>query len=119
MHLSRKTGVVTSMALGVALMLGVGTLSTNSVAQEASGVTERKLKSKVSPIYPELARRSNLSGVVRMEVTVAPTGQVKTTKVIGGHPLLAGAAEDAVKKWKYEPGPETTLVIEFKFNPGA
>lgn len=79
----------------------------------------RKVKNRVTPTYPELARRFNAAGTVKIQVVVAPNGSVKTTKVVGGHPLLAGAAEEAVKKWKYEPAPEeTTTVVEFNFAPG-
>jgi outer membrane biosynthesis protein TonB len=45
---------------------------------------------------------------------------VKSTKVVGGHPLLVNAAVDAVKKWRFEPAAdETTGVVEFKFDPSA
>ena len=78
----------------------------------------RKVKSKVSPIYPELARRMNIVGVVKVQITVDKTGAIKNTKLIGGHPILAGAAMDAVKKWRYESGSEeTTGLLEFRFDP--
>jgi TonB family protein len=78
----------------------------------------RKLKSKVSPIYPELARRMNIVGVVKVQITVEKNGMIKNTKLVGGHPILAGAAMDAVKKWRYESGSEeTTGVVEFRFDP--
>ena len=78
----------------------------------------RKLKNKVSPIYPELARRMNVAGVVKVQVTVDKSGVIKTTKLIGGHPILAGAAMDAIKKWRYESGSEETIgVVEFHFDP--
>lgn len=77
--------------------------------------TARKVKSRVSPQYPELARRMNVSGSVRLEVTVAANGQVKTVKPLGGHPLLIDAAETAVKQWRYEPGPEGTEIVEIRF----
>lgn len=78
----------------------------------------RKVKSKVSPMYPEIARRMNISGTVRLVVVVTPTGAVKSTKVLGGHPLLVSAAEDAVKKWKFEPASaEDSGVVEFTFKP--
>jgi len=80
---------------------------------------DRKVKSKVSPTYPEIARKMGLSGTVKIEVVVAPNGSVKETKVIGGHPILVTAALDAVKKWKFEPaGAESTGTVEFKFSPG-
>ena len=80
----------------------------------------RKVKTKVSPSYPELARRMSISGVVKVQVVVAPNGSVKTTKVVGGHPLLVNAAVDAVKKWRFETASEeTTGVVEFKFDPNV
>lgn len=80
----------------------------------------RKVKSKVSPSYPELARRMSIAGVVKVQVVVAPNGSVKSTKVVGGHPLLVNAAVDAVKKWRFETAAEeTTGVVEFKFDPNV
>src|SRR4051794_9561023 len=76
----------------------------------------RKVKSKVSPIYPELARRMNLTGTVKVQVLIGANGTVKSTKVIGGHPLLVEPAIDAVKKWRYEAGEESTQTVEFHFN---
>ena len=78
----------------------------------------RKVKSKVAPTYPELARRMAISGVVKVQVIVAPNGSVKSTKIVGGHPLLVNAAVDAVKKWRFDAASEeTTGVVEFKFDP--
>ncbi len=89
----------------------VGTLVSN--AEDG-----RKVRSRVNPIYPELAKRINASGTVRLEIQVAPNGEVKSVKPLGGHPLFIPAAEDAVRKWRYEPGPETTTqVVEFRFAP--
>lgn len=76
----------------------------------------RKVKSRVQPVYPDIARRMNIAGVVKVQVVVAANGSVKNTKLVGGHPLLASAALDAVKKWRFEQAAEeTTGVIEFKF----
>jgi len=78
----------------------------------------RKPKIKVSPLYPELARRMRITGTVRLQVVVAPNGQVKNTKAIGGHPILVNAAMDAMKQWKFEPAAvENSGVVEFKFQP--
>jgi len=85
---------------------------------DAQQTLERHVKNKVSPTYPELARKMNLTGVVKLEVTVAPNGTVKDTKVIGGNPILVNAATDAVKKWRFEAAnDESTQVVEFKFDP--
>ena len=99
-----------AMAL-IAILLLVGSV----FAGDESG---RKVKSRVAPQYPELARRVNAKGTVKIEVVIAPSGAIRSTRVIGGHPLLVNAAEDAVKKWKYEPASEeTTTVVEFNFTP--
>ena len=72
-----------------------------------------------TPAYPETARRFRLSGVVKvLIVLVAPDGQVKDVKVIGGHPLLVNAVQDTLRNWKYAPASgETTVSLEFSFHP--
>lgn len=78
----------------------------------------RRLKVRVQPQYPELARRLNIRGTVRVQLLVAPDGHIKNTKVLGGSPLLVQAVEDAVRKWKYEPAPaESTEIVRFDFDP--
>jgi TonB family protein len=89
-----------------------------TVAQAQEGTVSRKVKSKVAPVYPELAKKMAISGTVKVAVVVGANGSVKSTKVLGGHPLLIDAAVDAVRKWKFEPGPDDSSgVIEFKFQP--
>lgn len=80
--------------------------------------TKRKVKTMVQPQYPELARKLNLAGVVKIEVTVGADGKVKRAHIVGGHPVLASEAERAALQSKFEAGPkETTEMIEFKFSP--
>jgi TonB family protein len=84
-----------------------------------ASASDRKVKSKVMPTYPELAKKMAVSGAVKVEITVAPNGSVKSVKVIGGHPLLVDAATDAVKRWKYETSADETTEgpIVFNFSP--
>jgi protein TonB len=85
-----------------------------AVAQD--GAVKRKIKSKVTPDYPELAHRMSIVGKVRIAVVIAPNGTIRNAKLIGGHPILVDAAMDAVKKWKYEPSPnETSDTVEVVF----
>jgi TonB family protein len=78
---------------------------------------KRKVKTKVTPIYPELAKRMNVTGKVKIEVTISTDGHVKSTRAIGGHPLLVQPCQDAVKEWKFLPAAEeTTQVVEFDFS---
>ena len=79
--------------------------------------SKRKVKTRTAPQYPELAKRMNVSGRVKIEVVVTPEGRVKSTRVVGGHPLLVQACQDAVKEWKFVPAPEeSTQVVEFEFH---
>ena len=94
------------------LIAGVFALNSLSHADDAA----RKLKSKVAPQYPELAKKMNVSGAVKLELIVGANGQVKSVKPLGGHPLLIDAAQNAVKQWRYEPGSEGTEVVEIRFN---
>jgi TonB family protein len=103
------------MFLLVLITLG-GTFPPAGLAQNN---VDRKVKSKVSPVYPEIARKMGLTGNVKLQLVVAPNGQVRETKVIGGHPILVNAAVDAVKKWKFETASaESTGTVEFRFDPG-
>jgi len=96
------------------LLLSIMVLSSNGTAQ-AQATESRKVKTRVDPEYPELARRLNLKGVVRVQVTVAPGGNVKDVKELGGNPVLLDALIRAVKKWKYEPADKES-VVEVKFD---
>ena len=69
----------------------------------------RKVKASVKPVYPDVARQMHITGTVRLEATVAPDGHVRDTRVIGGSPMLAQEATNAVKKWKYEEAPKETI----------
>ena len=100
----------------IVMMAGAGTLCVR--AQDPGGEISRRVKTKVQPVYPELARKMNISGTVKVQVVVAPNGSVKDAKVVGGHPVLANAAMDAVKKWRFEPATmESSGVVDFKFEP--
>jgi TonB family protein len=112
---SRSKVAAVMAALAVA-----GTVGTcYSGAQTAqSDELLRRAKSRVQPSYPELARKMNISGTVKVEVTVSPNGSVKEARIVGGHPVLANAALDAAKKWRFEPAAaESTGIIDFKFDP--
>jgi len=88
-----------------------------ALAQEPSEAT-RKIVSRVVPDYPELARKMQITGTVRVEVTVAPNGKAKFTQVVGGSPVLAKAAVDAIEKWKWVTAPqESKELIELNFHP--
>jgi protein TonB len=68
------------------------------------------------PAYPEIARRMELSGKVRLEVTITADGHVKNVHPVGGHPVLVDAATSAIKGWRFAAASsETVETIEITF----
>ncbi|MGA7138518.1 MAG: energy transducer TonB [Terriglobales bacterium] len=103
----------------VVLLLIGGWASTSSPKAWGQEETTRKIKARVEPVYSDLARRMKITGTVKVRVIVAANGSVKTASLIGGHPVLANAALDAVKRWHFEAAPqESTEIVEFRFDPG-
>lgn len=99
----------------LAALAGVLTIGSSAFPQEPA---RRKVKERVIPVYPDLARRMRFSGKVKIEVVIAADGHVKSTRAIGGHPLLVNSAVEALQKWRFQPGnEETTEVLEFEFRP--
>ena len=69
---------------------------------------------RVAPAYPEAARERNLDGEVLLLVVVGNDGKVVRTYQLSGDPILAEAAEKAVKKWRYQPHRVNDLAVEFE-----
>jgi periplasmic protein TonB len=73
------------------------------------------------PVYPAAARQQGIQGTVHLKALIGADGSIQELNVIDGHPLLAPAAIDAVKKWKYKPylvngkavSVETTITVNF------
>jgi TonB family protein len=112
-----KIGMV---ALALILIVGESVIApSQTFAQENSAeAPKRKIQTSVVPTYPPLAKKLNVAGKVKIQVTVAPDGHVVDAKVIGGSPLLVNSALEALKKWHFEPTTkETTETVVFEFNP--
>jgi TonB family protein len=73
-----------------------------------NSTSERALVKRVEPKYPETLRALKIGGVVRLQVTIAPNGAVEETTLLGGNPILAEAAEKAVRQWVYAVAPSRT-----------
>jgi len=96
------------LALALAALLGLAM---------TANAEERAVKSKVSPVYPEVAKRMRISGVVKVEATVAADGKVTDAKSLSGNMMLAPAAEEAVRKWKFAAAPDESKVdVDINFN---
>jgi protein TonB len=100
-------------------VLFVTLVSTHVVAPaQTQAEHTRKIVSKVDPLYPDLARKMSIQGLVRLEVAVTATGRMRRAEVLGGNPLLAKSAMDAVDKWKWEPSSqETHEIVIINFRP--
>jgi TonB family protein len=75
-------------------------LQTLNVSQ---GVSQGLLIKKVQPNYPSTALHMRVEGAVQLMATIGKSGNITTVKVLSGEPILAQAAQDAVKQWKYKP----------------
>lgn len=91
-------------------------------AQVAAVVMEKLLVHRVEPVYPAEARKADLQGVIALDVIVGPDGSVVGVHALNGPDVLARAAMDALRWWKFEPYRvngepavvETTVAVEFK-----
>lgn len=85
-----------------------------SVGARASD--ERAVKSRVAPVYPEIAKRMRIGGVVKLEATVDAEGKVTDVKAVSGNQMLSVAAEDAVRKWRFVPaGGQSVVDVTLNF----
>lgn len=108
----RKLALTLTFAIAVSMPVQTQLLAQSNSAP-ASG---RAVTSRVAPAYPELARKMHIHGTVKVEAGVRANGTVKSTRILGGNPVLIEAASDAVKQWKFAPGPaETTEVVQLTF----
>jgi TonB family protein len=109
---------ISAFSVAVFFLLTGAAIANVAEAQDAAAnAAARKVRTKITPVYPALAKQLNVSGRVKLEVIVSADGHVLGTRTIGGSPLLVGPAADAVKKWRYEPAPkESTEIAEFNFS---
>ena len=90
--------------------------------QVPAEVMQKLLVHRVEPVYPPEARQQNLQGIIALDIVVAKDGSVTSMKALNGPDLLANAAMDALRWWKFEPYRvngepaeiETTVAVEFK-----
>ena len=104
--------------LVLVFLLAVTPILASLRASAQDPATKRRLLNNTAPAYPALARNLALAGVVKADVLVAPDGSVKSVDVRGGHPVLAQAALNAVRRWKWEAAVhESREYVEVKFTP--
>ena len=111
-----KRGLLLTLGLlALALLLNSASLMAQAHDQNSS---DRKVLTRVEPEYPDALKRLYIGGVVRLEVVVAPNGAVKSTKLLGGSPILGQSTMKAVKQWKYAPAAsDEILTVKLEFDP--
>ena len=68
-----------------------------------SSLSEARLVNRVEPIYPKMAIIAGIRGEVKLHAVIARDGSIQSLNVTSGHPVLAAAALDAVRQWRYQP----------------
>jgi TonB family protein len=101
-----------------------GGVAGTSPLRIAANVQAAKIIKRVQPEYPEDARRTRISGTVRLHAIIGKDGKIKKLEIISGHPMLVDAASDAVRRWRYQPTllngepveVDTTIDVIFSLN---
>jgi TonB family protein len=91
-------------------------------AQVPADVMEKLLVHRVEPVYPPEARSANVQGVIALDIVIGRDGAVASMRPLNGPDMLARAAMDALRWWRFEPYRingepavvETTVAVEFK-----
>jgi periplasmic protein TonB len=83
--------------------VAVPKVATPQRVRVSSGVSTGLLIRKVNPNYPPLARQARIQGTVVLHAVISKEGSIENLTLVSGHPMLAPAAIDAVKQWKYKP----------------
>jgi TonB family protein len=112
-YVSKNRGAIGYVSAKASLE-GVKTLA---VVSAGSG-GERRLLTRIEPEYPETLKRLSIGGLVRLEVTISPKGNVEKAELLGGNPILGESAIAAVKQWIYTPNhSRTTEEVSIPFDP--
>jgi protein TonB len=106
--------------------VAVPKVATPQRVRVSQGVSTGLLVRKVNPNYPPLARQARIQGQVILQAEISKDGSIQNLRLISGHPMLAPAAIEAVKQWKYKPyllngepvEVETTVQVNFTLSGG-
>jgi len=103
------------MAASLFQAAALALLVTLALPVPARAADDRAVKSRVAPVYPEIARRLKVCGSIKIEAKVDPEGTVIETKALSGNHMLSVAAEEAVRKWRFVPA-ATQSTVEVTVN---
>ena len=102
--------------MGMKLLQAAALALLVAMALPSRAADDRAIKSRVAPVYPEIAKRLKIGGEVKLDATVDANGKVTDVKPVSGNRVLSQAAEDAVRQWRFEPGDGSatvTVVVNF------
>ena len=83
--------------------VAVPKVATPQRVRVSQGVSQGLLVRKVNPTYPPLARQARIQGTVILRAVISKDGSIENLQLVSGHPMLAPAAIEAVRQWKYKP----------------
>ena len=83
--------------------VAVPRVATPQRVRVSQGVSQGLLIRKVQPLYPPLARQARIQGNVVLQAEISKDGTIENLRLVSGHPMLAPAAIEAVKQWRYKP----------------
>jgi periplasmic protein TonB len=106
--------------------VAVPKVATPQRVRVSQGVSQGLIIKKVQPPYPPLARQARIQGQVILQAEISKDGTIENLHLISGHPMLAPAAIEAVKQWRYKPyllngepvAVETTVMVNFSLSGG-
>ena len=90
------------------LVVMLGVLLVMSAPAEDIEVGARHVRHYVRPTLPEIAKKMNLRGSVKLEIEIGPSGKVTAVRTLGGHPVLVEAGTQAVREWQFDTAKEST-----------
>jgi periplasmic protein TonB len=113
-------GIISSQAVAVPK------IATPQRVRVSGGVQAGLLIRKVTPNYPPLARQARIQGTVLLHAEISKEGTIQNLQLISGHAMLAPAAIEAVKQWRYKPyllngepvAVETEVQVNFSLSGG-
>jgi protein TonB len=119
-------GGVIGSVLSATNSVVVPKMATPQRVRVSSGVVSGLLVRRVQPAYPPLARQARIQGTVVLQAQISKEGSIENLQLLSGHPMLAPAAIEAVKQWKYRPyllngepvEVETQVMVNFTLSGG-
>jgi TonB family protein len=79
---------------------------------QISSDTAEIVSQPVKPSYPMLARQMKVQGSVILQAMISKSGEIQDLRVVSGPPILANAAQEAVKQWHFKPHFQGTEPVE-------